>query len=430
MTISLLGIQGAFSLSLPNRPAGYMLIGVCLLGLAWLLIASESPSDRSLTPKTPNPQLRLAEIEWFLVLLFLAPIAAETLMLRLPGLGGGTAVGLPRALAVPGIGVLAAVPWVLAAGYMGVWQAVIVGLAAGLARGGWETQSMATPLMVAFEAGLAAWLMRQNYRESLARLARQPLAACLAAAAVVGGLRLVEVYAYSPGTLYDGLDFALQQSGPGMAVTLLEGLVGGVVGQILLMTGLGIWTRPTNLRAGPYNRSLAARMVSTLSALGLLSLVVLSSGQWYLARTSARDLIEDQMRQTAAQASGAVPFFIQTGRQVVRGLAQKAEPLLLDPSADATELALGQSNQVFFDRTALFDGQGALLTLVPADQSLLQPLPADIVEGLKVGLQGVPQEIVVSGAVRALRSRAGFHHTGDRSSSESNSGGDGWLDRT
>jgi hypothetical protein len=241
MTISLWGIQGAFSLGLPSRPAGYALIIICLVGLSLILLDARAFADRTLGLKPKSATTRAAESEWLLVLLLLAPIAAETLLLRLPPPAAGAALGLPKELAGPALGLLTATPWILAAGYLGVWQAVLVGLAAGLARGGWETQSLSTPLMMALEAGAVAWLMRQNFAETVAKLARQPLIAAAIGGLVFGLLRVLEVYASSPGSVYDGLDFALSQSGPILLACVLEAGLGGVVGQVLRTTNTGVW---------------------------------------------------------------------------------------------------------------------------------------------------------------------------------------------
>ncbi len=394
MTISLWGIQGAFSLGLPIRPTGYALIFVCLVGLALVLIDARAFPEHDLKIKPKSPLTRAAETEWLLVLLLVAPVAAEALLVHLRLPSGGTALGLPKELVGPAFGLLAALPWMLAAGYLGIWQAVLVGLAAGLARGGWETQSLTTPLMMALAAGLTAWLMRQNFREAIARLARQPLAAGVLGGVALGLLRVVEVFASSPGGVYDGLDFALGQAGPVLLASVIETGIAGVVGQVLLMTNTGAWHKPVHLQAGPYNRSLASRMVSALAAMGILGIIVLGSGQWYLARSSARDLIENQMQQTAVQAGEGIPFFIQAGRETICRLAQQAMPLLQAESNDPSSLLDAVANQDMFQRLAVFDTQEALVTLAPADATLAKPLPRAFESGLKIGLQGVPQEIV------------------------------------
>jgi PAS domain S-box-containing protein len=395
MTINLWGIQGAFSLGLPTRPAGYALLVICLVGLALILIDARAFPVRDFKLRPKSPSARAAEMEWLLVLLLVAPIAAETLLVHLPLHAAGAALGLPKELEGPALGVLSAVPWMLAAGYLGVWQAVLVGLAAGLARGGWETQSLTTVFMMGLAAGIAAWLLRQNFRERIARLARQPVVAGVIAGSAFGLLRVVEIYASSPGGVYDGLDFALSQSGPVMLASIIEAGIGGVVGQVLVTTNTGGWHKPVHLQAGPYNRSLASRMLSALAAMGIVGIVVLGSGQWYLARSSARDLVESQMQQTAVQAGEGIPFFVQAGRETIRRLAQQALPLVQADPADPSLLAEAEANQNMFQRLAVFDTQGALVTLSPESAALAQPLPLAFEAGLKIGLQGVPQEVVV-----------------------------------
>lgn len=401
MTFEAWGFHGLFFLAPPNRAAGYALLALSAVFLAILLFSSWDRRGRVLTEAHARQADRSERWEWFLALILLAPVLSQVLLFRIPLPAGIASLGLPKELAGPVFSLLGAIPWMLAAGYLGVWQAVLIGGAAGLARAGWESHSLITPFLMALEAGIVAALVRQNFREWIGRLGRQPLVAAMLGGLAFGILRSLEVYASSPGTVYDGLDFTLIQMGPILLAAVLEAGIAGVAGQVLRTAGIGRWLVPSRLKTGPYNRSLVARMLSTVTAVGVLGLVVLVSGQWYLARSSVRDLVEVQMRQTAQQAGEGIPFFIQSGRASVRRLADEVGQQWRSHDPQHLDLVTLAQNQDVFERLAVFGGSGDLLAVAPTDQPLVSPLPLAFDASLKIGLQGVPQEVVFPPAAGA-----------------------------
>lgn len=401
MTFEVWGFQGPFFLALPVRAAGYALLALVLVCLVVLLYVSWDRRGRVLTERRSDPADRTQRWEWLLVLVLMAPVASEVVVFRIGLPPGIASLGLPKELAGPVFSLLGAIPWMLAAGYLGIWQAMLVGFASGLARAGWESQSLITPLIVALEAGVVASMIRQDFREWIGRLGRQPLAAGLVGGLVFGVLRCMDAYAYSPGGVYDGLDFTLIQMGPILLAGVLESGLAGLAGQVLRVGRFGPWFVPSKLKAGPYNRSLVARMLSTVTAVGVLGLIVLVSGQWYLARNSVRDLVEAQMRQTALQAGEGIPYFIQAGRASVRRLADEVANQWKHSGPQQFDLGALAKNQDVFERLAVFGESGDLLAVAPSNDPLVSPLPLAFDASLKVGLQGVPQEVIFPPAANA-----------------------------
>lgn len=386
MQIDFWAPDSPFLLAPPLRTEGMIQLGLTALALLVLVLPP------LLRDAEERRRARAGRIGLLLALMALAPLAELLLYVQL----AKTAIlpGLPLEPATPGFSPLAPLPWMAAAGLLGAPQAALVAFAGGLVRGGWVTGSLMTPLSVALQAALTASLLRLPYREWIAKAIRQPLGAACAGGLLYGLLRAGELFGSSGGSLYDGVNFALTLWPAVLLAALLEALVAGVGGELLRRRRRDGWPAPGRLVPGPYNRSLAARMVSTVLLLGLVSVAGLAVGQWLLARGAIRQLVADRMQQSAQQAGDDVPFFITSGRTAVREQAEELAARLALESAPQDPLALLYESQSFFRRVALFDRNGALLAQLPAEGSTRQT-PVELAAALSVAMQGVPQEVVL-----------------------------------
>ncbi|MGA9531382.1 MAG: ATP-binding protein [Anaerolineales bacterium] len=387
MGIDLWAVDNPFLLAAPLRTAGYFQLGASVLLLLALVVPRLLDRDQRANP------FGTSEAGLLVALLFIAPLAELLLVVYLPE--SSALPGVPVEPVQPSFSVLGSLPWIAAAGFMGVPQAALVAFAAGLARGGWITGSMMTPITLSLQAAAFAALLRLRFRETFVAWIRRPMGAALVAALLYGGLRAGELFAHTGGGLYDGLDFALSLLPAVMLAAVIEGAVSGVAGEVLRARRSHLWVKPHALIVGPYNRSLAARMLTSVLALGAFSVVVLASGQWLLARSAVRDLVADGMQQTAQQAGDAIPFFIQTGRSTIRDHAS-AVAGALDAEADMTSALAGSlRGQSFFSELTIFDPSGAVLASVPSVLGGKPQLPVRLTAALEISAQGVPQEVVV-----------------------------------
>ncbi len=389
MSLELWGISGEFHLGLPLRPIGYVLLTVEILLLLVFFFASsgESPS-KSRRQNAPGWSL-------FLFLLLIAPIASEVFLIRLENPEALAAPGIPRVPEDAALTLFGAVPWVFAAGLLGSWQAMAVGFSAGLARGGWETFSLLTPFSTAAQAGLFAWLVRQNYLGWPGRFARRPMVAGVLAGLVYGWLRGLEVVAFSGGGLYDGLGFAASQISPIMAAAVMEAAIAGGLAQVIRSALAEVWYQPARLVAGPYNRTLAARMVTAYLTVGMLASGVILYGSWLQASSSARELVESRMSETATLAGESVPFFVQTGRSYVRQIAVDMKLTSAEENLLSERLAPHLRFMPFFSRLVVFGPDAAVLAGLPEESFSAESLPLPLETGLETVLKGVPQEVIL-----------------------------------
>jgi signal transduction histidine kinase/HAMP domain-containing protein len=390
MTFELSGIAQAFELGLPLRLIGYLVMLGSAAATAGLLI-SWRDRHRAAPPQGAgfNHHRLLA------ALLVVAPLLAQLGLVTLKSPATSVSPGIPLNPTEPAFSILGALPWLLAAGFLGPWQAALVGLMSGLARGGWWTHSAMTPLSMALEAALVAWLLRRPYAERIGAAIRHPLVAGLLGGGAFGVLRVIEVFCHTSGYLYDGLDFALNRAPLTMAAALLEAGLAGALAEVARGLWREYWHQPARLTAGPYNRSLAARMVAVFALLGMIASASLLYGDWLLARAAAADLVEQQMSQTAAQAGGSVPYFIQSGRSLGLSLADSLAPSVSQGKANADDLQSRLRIVPFFSRLTIFDSQRHVMAFTAQNAGSESLPPQDLGPALSIALSGVPQEVVV-----------------------------------
>ena len=380
-------LTGGFTLGLPLRPVGYLL----LAGYAGsaLLVLLRGRHGRG--PDEPEPSRLLLGL-----LLLASPLAALVLRVQLQAPAALAPPGQPLAPAGPTASVLGALPWLLAAGFLGEWQAGLVAFVGGVAAGGWGTYQLLTPFQAAAQAVLVAWLMRRQYREWPGRLARHPLlSACLGGLAF-GALRAVGDYAYSAGDSLVALDFALSRLGPGIVGNVLELGLGGLGAEAFRQAFASQWFEPHRLVAAPYSRSLAARLTSTLLVLGVGAGAVLTYTNWLLARSSAREIVAGQMMQTASETSEGIPFFIQTGRASIRQLAEEIGDPTAGQESLGPELQDALHRLTYFSRLVVFDASGAARAAAPDQGVPDRSLPLEVEAALASAELGIPLEVVTA----------------------------------
>ena len=402
MTLEFWGFAGSPSIGLPLRSSGYfLLLGEIALLLAFILIRQDwTKIRRQIEGWIREPS--------FLLLLLAAPLAAQLFMLRLPAPSTLVIPGVPQGVEGPALSIFGAFPWLIAAGFLGGGPAVVIAFVGGLARSAWETHSILTPLHMALAAALISWLLRQNYREWPGRIGRNPLIAALIGGLALGTLGSFEHFLYSGGSFYDALDFTFSLLQPTYLAALIETGIAGAICLWLRNTKRIPWYSPPRLIVGPYNRSLAARLLSFLVLVGVVSSSVLLIGDWVLAQRAAQDLIEKQMLQTSYQVSSTIPYFIQTGRSIETHIAEELSPAVESRSVSEDQMKSYVRTIAFFRSLAVFDKDMNQLAVYPAENILSEGTPFELGAALDTALRGVPEEVVLRPDREAASARLAF----------------------
>ncbi|HEX9680645.1 MAG TPA: ATP-binding protein [Anaerolineales bacterium] len=387
MSVELWGMESPFHLGLPLRLSG--LVALAFLSAVLLLVFAFGGRRRA----ADETRLSSARFAVWAGLIVFAPFAAQLFLIRLNPSTELAAPGVPFLSGGTAFSLLGDLPWMLAAGWLGVRPAIVVGLAAGLARAGWETGSVLTPVGIGLQAGLVAMALRNPYGGWTARALRQPLLAAWSGAVLAGCLGAGESYFDSSGTLYDGLAYAVSALPSEVLAAAAQASIAGVIVTLFRMALPEFWYRPARLEAPPLGRTLSARMVSLYALLGVAALAAVSAGEWFLAQAAAEDLLEAEMRQAARQTAAGIPYFIQAGRSMVGELAAESAASLAGP-VGPNELLEGRLRLVpFFSRLEIYDVTGASMASIPAASAIPAGLEFD--SAVLAALAGVPQEILL-----------------------------------
>jgi PAS domain S-box-containing protein len=347
---------------------------------------------------------------WLLALfLLMVPLTNLFLGMRL---SSGTALppsGIPAGPHNPVWMIFSALPWMLAGGILGPLGALIVGAFTGLTRCLWDTHNLFTILEPAMLAVLFSAAILQRYRSLFYRLMRLPL---------LVGAGLVPVYALIflfsslfsvSGGLAARVDFALTNLGPAVLATGGELLVAGLFVQIIAIALPGTWGRQEPLQPSPAELSLQTRILSsggTFIAILLISVVL---GDWIVAGNAARRMIRDRLAGTAQTTAAGVPFFLETGQNLITQLA--GEPSLLGKSGQQLSSFLGDQMHTvpYFDQLYVIDLKGKLLAAYPAGDAASFGLAQAETSGVALALKGVPaQSYSLSPAAGETAARLSF----------------------
>jgi len=389
MQIEIWGYEGKFLLQMPAGPFGYVIFGFYFFSLVSLLLYFRRQKRFEQTPSFSS--------SGFLFILFIlaAPLANGIFHIQLTSSGGQEVLSALESSSQPSAAILGAIPWMLAGGFLGGWQAMLVGFLGGVFRAAWSTNSLFTPLHMALQAGFILWLFDRNYDDRLGRALRHPLISCIVGGLILGILSTVEIFALNEGDIYDRFIFALSRSKLVVLSEISELVFAGLIAEFLRSRFPKLWPNPRWLIPGPYVRSLTGKILSVFLLLGILTSSILLMGNWLLVRSSAQELVQSQMVQTAFEAGSGIPYFIQTGRSLTQRLAEEIYPPDQEPSQLLNQLERGLTLVPFFNGLILFDENGNEITHTATKGWDADVFSLLLEDAIRDSLNGIPGERIL-----------------------------------
>ena len=275
----------------------------------------------------------------FIGLLTLLVLTNLFLVIRLPAQEAfkfqGQTVNLGE-LAIP---VLAAVPWVLAAGLLGVFPAAGMGLVSGLLMALLGTHNLFTVLEYGLLATFLGVAFHQRYRTWVFRALRHPIFATALFALVYPLLFLLDTTLASSGSLAARLDTALSQVGVATITVGAQLLVAGVLAEVVALVFPRLWGFSSPLEPSPVERRLQSRFLSSLALLAIVVIVGLMAGDWIVAGRAATGMLNDRLESTGEIAANNVPAFLDAGGNLIQIIAK--DPAWTQGTLIRTEYAHG-----------------------------------------------------------------------------------------
>jgi PAS domain S-box-containing protein len=302
----------------------------------------------------------------FILLLILTPLLNRLLILRLPAPHLLPPPLLAAEPAVPGFPLLGLLPVILAAIWLGVVPAVVLGLVAGLFRS--TTHLLFEPLSLALEVAFLAFSLRQDFRGSFAHFLRQPLGAFLIAVLLIQPVVLVGLLVgeYRPGQGLVVLDYVLALMSTTIPLAFIEALAYGLLFQALYL--LFPRARPVQMvrRSPPYARTLNRRFLFLFIPLFIVFFSALVYAVAVSAMNTATRLAVDAMIRDARNGADGIGDFISTGQSLIRQFSTASPIWGGDTEACQAQLQTFVQMLPYFSRLTAYGPNGTLLCSYPS----------------------------------------------------------------
>ena len=325
-----------------------------------------------------------------IVLIIATPITALFLGLEFPTGSALPVPGLPEEPPGSTMMVFSAVPWTLAGGLLGPFAAAALGMLSGLLRGVWDTHSLFSILDLGFMGAIFAVVMRQRYRTFFFRLLRQPLVSALSLTLVHLLFFMLSAFftVSTSASVSERLDYALSNAGVVSLAFGDEMLIAGLAAQIISSVFPNRWGKLGMLQPSPSERSIETRFISGTGTIIWILLLTLLIGDWIVAGTAARNLLQDRLASTAQTSARSVPFFLEAGQNLVSRFA--SDPQLAQTADISLPAFLAERIQSipYFNQLIVLDLQSnSVVASYPTDPAF-QLTPQE-----EAGLLLVPQGV-------------------------------------
>jgi PAS domain S-box-containing protein len=286
------------------------------------------------------------------------------------------------------------IPWMVAAGFFGLFPAVIIGLISGISMAWWGTHNIFTIVETIGMAVFFTFLVRQKYRTKIFSLLRIPLVAGFFTGLLFIPILILNQILNSSGSLAVRLDYGLTQTFTLSIFRYVEIVFGGLICSVFYLAKHKLWFAPKYLSPTPMEKRIEYRFLMTTLPVILFVVLFIVYVDWKVASNAAKDLVESRLKGTAEIASESLPYFFEAGQNLIVSLA---DGNLLQQNVDVW-VDLSEKIQVipFFSQLYLFDQNGNPKDGYPIrDVDQLQ-LSMEERTGIDLALTGVHFQIYTS----------------------------------
>ena len=357
--------------------AGWILFLAIDLALLWRWRGYDKP-------RTPR--------NWgiFILLAVLVPLTSLFFGIRLPAEGALSPPGVPIEPYGPALMVFAALPWILAGGLLGPTLSVVLAAFSGGLLALWGTHSPFAPLELALLAILFSAAVNQRYRTRIYALFRHPIFTTVVLTIIYPLIFLGSTALTVDGTLAIRLDYALNLVWP---TTLALGgmlLLGGMIAEVVAIALPEYWGIKGGVLPSPSEKSLLARFLYTIAPLAILLALAMIIGSWLVAEDASERILHEGLEKTALVASEGIPYFLETGQNLIKRLA--ADPRLYTSDPETLGEILSEDLRVvpFFTQLYVLDETGKSLAGYPVFDYPGVQAPREELDGIQRALEGIP----------------------------------------
>jgi two-component system phosphate regulon sensor histidine kinase PhoR len=288
--------------------------------------------------------------------------------------------------------IFAAVPWVLAAGLLGVFPATGLGLLSGIMISLLDTHNPFTPLEFGLMAAFLGAAFHQRYRTWIFRLLCHPVFSTLLLALVYPLLYIPDTTLATAGSLAGRLDTALSQVEVMGIVMGVQLLVGGLISEVVAIVFPRLWGSSAPLEPSPVERRLQSRFLSSLAPLAILVVAGLMAGDWIVAGRAANNSLNNRLASTARLAANNIPSFLETGQNLIQIIAKDStwSQGTLSQKNEALSKYLRTIPYSYFSELYLLDANGKPVTGSPTENFYdSSPSEQEYPDGINLALDNV-----------------------------------------
>jgi two-component system phosphate regulon sensor histidine kinase PhoR len=285
---------------------------------------------------------------------------------------------------------LSAVPWVLAAIYLGPLSAATFAAGSGILLAFWNNHNLySIPIAIILATVLSAAL-GQRFRTPFFRAIRHPLVASMGLILLVPFLYLYSIVFSSQSYLVDLVSYVLKTLPEFMVTQATLLFIAGLTAEIVVKFLPRVWLRQDELIPSPAEISLQTRFSYHVVPVALLLVFLIIASDWFIAEQAARKLLEGSMKSTAELAANQVPFFLETGQQIILTISED-DQLFITPKTKLDDLLEKYIRlSPFFSQLFVVDENGDAVNGYPLhDYTLAAPSLAER-SGIDFALDGVP----------------------------------------
>ncbi|HWQ47289.1 MAG TPA: ATP-binding protein, partial [Longilinea sp.] len=380
--ISLLGEN--FYIEFPTDLLGWVGLVLLIGAIVWLLKFMRN----SFRPPTTKGWLL------FSGLIAVLPFLNIFFCLRFPGLVGITEVGLSDSSTVPTLILFSALPWVIAAGFLEVVPAFILGLMSGIVLALAQTHSILTIPEISLICLVFTFFIRQGFRTKPFSFIRRPIGAALILTPFIVILHqflFISVNAASTTQM----DLTSGHSWWYSIALAIEVLIAGSIGEVLSRVFSRDWYKPKKLSPSPIENSLRTRFIMVIAPLLILIVAALLIGGWETASIASRQIATEQLSTAVQSIRSVIPTVMESGSSVI---ASQATMNLLN--SDGTEIGDKLDRIVseygFFEEVILFNNQRMVIANRPLGTSA--SLTSSETSGLDVAAANVNLSTIITPA--------------------------------
>lgn len=329
--------------------------------------------------------------QWTLLIVLVMVVVMTTPFLgfRMPLEGALPASERPELPKGPPLLILSALPWMLAAGWLGVFPATLLAGLAGLMVALFDSHRMITPFIYAVMGLIFSVAVRQRYRTLLFKSLRHPVVTGLGLAVFYLPVLLFYLSLETTGAVVTRLDYGLTRMGAYGLALLGQLVIGGLLAELAVIGLPKIWGQKGPLIPSPAETSLQFRFYANIGPLVGLLLLVIMIGDWMVAENIAKQMLENQLAGNARVVAESIPYFLETGQNLISQFA--SNPKLLDGDENEAGAALEQQlrSVPYFRQLFLLDEAGNPVASYPATQyALMYPTPEEQ-KGFQLAVKGV-----------------------------------------